>query len=114
MAPSEHRKKPWSGQYGRASLGYVGASSVGPSPTEESEPRFYGKFGERPGAVSKDPTLCPFELFPDDAPTYQCEEITSIVVFECNNPDCDIPQHTVCVADFLYIQIEMRELVSGR
>ena len=42
------------------------------------------------------------------------EEIASFVVFECNNPDCDNPQHTVCIADFLYIQIGVQELVSGR
>ena len=33
-----------------------------------------------------------------------CEEETdSFVVFRCSNPRCDIPQHTVCVRDFLKI-----------
>ena len=31
------------------------------------------------------------------------QETESFVVFRCINPRCDIPQHTVCVRDFVKI-----------
>ena len=31
------------------------------------------------------------------------EETDSFVVFRCSNPRCDIPQHVVCIADFVKI-----------
>ena len=36
----------------------------------------------------------------------------SFVVFMCNNPSCDIPQHTVCVDDFMRITLAVRQLAG--
>ena len=41
------------------------------------------------------------------------KDVKSFVIFECVNPSCDIPQHTVCIEDFLYIHLDLRELLAG-
>ena len=42
-----------------------------------------------------------------------CGEVTDcFVVFMCNNPSCDIPQHTVCIDDFLEITLAVREVMG--
>ena len=42
-----------------------------------------------------------------------CGETTkSFVVFMCNNPDCDLPQHTVCVDDFMRMTLAVRAMAE--
>ena len=41
------------------------------------------------------------------------KETDCFVVFACNNSECSIPQHTVCVNDFLFIHFGVQTLVKG-
>ena len=40
------------------------------------------------------------------------KEADSFVVFRCINPRCDIPQHTVCVSDFIKINGMVKTVLS--